>query len=68
MTVHLAKGKTSQTLHPFISHIPDSTLFDTVKVEISEEELRAMHEVINQYDALQSHLMDLFLQAKKTRP
>lgn len=68
MTIHLAKGKTSQTLYPFISRIPKSTLYATVKVEISKEELRVMHEVINQYDALQSHLMDLFLQAEKTGP
>lgn len=64
MTIHLAKGRYSQTVYPFIYPHVDRSLYDVVKIEVAKEELQAMHEVINRYDALQLRLSDLFKQAK----
>lgn len=68
MTIYLAKGRHSQTLYPFTYSVPDSSFYDVVKIEVSPEELQAMHEVINRYDALQLRLNDLFKQAKQAKP
>lgn len=65
MTIHLAKSKLTEKIELFQFVAPPPHLYDSVLVNIPDEELLAIRKVFDQYDVMQAQLRELFTERQK---